>query len=1188
MQYKFFTAHRVTILACSIIALLITAFLIRRQTSHRSPDPTTDITRQARVIEHFGKLPLSFEANHGQVNARVKFLSRGHGYNLFLTANEAVLALEKADGNSESAALRMKLAGANRNPRVSGVDQMPGRSNYFLGDDPKQWKTDVANYAKVKYEGVYPGVDLVYYGNQRQLEYDFVVAPGADPGRIKLNFTGARKLRLDEGGDLIVETDVGELRQHRPVVYQEVDGRRREVAGSYAIEGGNEVAFEIGEYDAGRALVIDPVLSYSTLLGDGQGGDEAWDIAVDAAGDAYVTGRANAVPGFPVTPGAISSTPESQQYASAPQFIFVTKFNPQGDQLVYSALIGATRGILANTSRGQRYVLINEGLGLAVDAAGAAYVTGGTVSANFPTTPGAFKTSYDGRPNAQETSYTYDGFALKLNSAGNALLYSTLLGGARSDHGRAIVADARGNAYVTGSTDSANFPTTTGAFQPQSAGGSDAFVTKLNPTGSALIYSTFLSSGSTDIGYGLAVDAAGNAYATGVTLDGVMGACCPRTAPFPRTPGAYETPGALGGAYVVKLDSAGGAIYSAMLGGAERTANHGPVVAIDAAGHAYVAGFARSPIFPTTPGAYRRTGLSDNPNAPRGSGFVTKFAPDGASLVYSTLLGEPNEQPNLAEKEPSDIAIDATGNVYISGRQFGGLVEKLNATGGALIYSYRFPAADCKAIAIDGQGGVYFAGNAWPGFFATPGAYRQSFVNAVNVRGTFAAKISENSTSGVPLPLPGATPTPTPPNTDPKSIGGRVTDQNLNGVAQVEMKLFSNGALLFTEYTSAFGYYAFPEAPYGGAYTVTPAKSGYSFDPPQRVFENLTNHADANFIAIPAATPTPTPTPGPSYTISGRVTNNSGQGVAGVAVNLDGAQRRAQQTDSQGRYSFTNVPLGGPYTITASYSGAALQPEGYAFQTLRENRTADFSTLTAAHVSAASYLGDELAVESIVTAFGPNLATAMQAASGNLLPTQLGGTTVKVLDSLGVERPAPLLFVSPTQINYLIPPGTANGYAVIAVTNSNGAVSLADTKVAAVTPSIFTANSSGTGLISAVAMRVKADGSQQFEPVARYDAARQQMVAVPIDLGPDLGSASDQVYLIFFGTGFRGRSGMSAVSAQLGGSPAQVVFAGAQGDFAGLDQCNLRLPRSLIGRGEVGVALNVDGKTANGVKVWIK
>lgn len=1176
-------------MTCSIIALLTTTFLIRQRTSHPPAAPAALTAQQARVIESFGKLPLSFEANQGQVNSQVKFLSRGHGYNLFLTANEAALVLQKADGKNQPAALRMQLIGANPEPRVSGVDQLPGRSNYFLGDDPKQWKTGVANYAKVKYEGVYPGVDLVYYGNQQQLEYDFVVAPGTDPKRIKLDFAGARKLRLDEGGDLIVETEAGELRQHRPVVYQEFDGRRQEVAGGYAISGESEAAFEIGEYDAGRALVIDPVLSYSTLLGDGTGGDDARDIAVDAAGNAYVTGRAEAAPGFPATPGAISAAPEQQQYAGHPQFVFVTKFNPQGNQLIYSALIGATRGIEQNTSRGFRYTLINEAFGLTVDAAASAYVTGRTLSANFPTTPGAFKTTYDGRPtNPERNNATDEAFVLKLNAAGDALIYSTLLGGNKGDTGRAVVADAQGAAYITGLTDSANFPATPGAFQPQSAGGSDAFVTKLNPAGSALIYSTFLSSGGTDIGYGLAVDASGNVYATGVTSDGYTGTCCPRGPRFPFTAGAYQTSGTLGGAYVVKLNPAGGAIYSALLGGAERTADNGPVVAIDAAGHAYVTGFARSPLFPTTPGAYRRTGLSDNPNAPRGAGFVTKFAPDGASLVYSTLLGEPNEQPNLAEKEPNDIAVDASGNVYVTGRQFGGLVEKLNAVGSALIYSYRFPAVEGKAIAIDGQGGIYFAGIAWPSFFATPGAYRQSFANAVNVRASFAAKISETSTDGVPLPLPGATPTPTPSNTDPKSIGGRITDQSLNGVAQVEMKLFSNGALLRTETTSAFGYYAFPPVPYGGDYTVVPAKTGYSFNPPQHVFENLTNHADASFTAVPATTPTPTPTPGPSYTIIGRVTNNSGQGVAGVTVNLDGALQRAQQTDSQGRYSFTNVPLGGPYTITASYPNAALQPEGYAFSTLRENRTADFSTLTAAHVSAASYLGAELAVESIVSAFGLNLATAAQAANSNPLPTQLAGTTVKLLDSLGVERLAPLFFVSPTQINYLIPPGMASGYAVITVTNSNGVVSLADTRVAAVAPSIFTTNSSGTGLISAIALRVKADGSQQFEPVARYDAARQQMVAVPIDLGPDLGSASDQVYLIFFGTGFRGRSGMSAVSARLGGVNAQVVFAGAQDDFAGLDQCNLRLPRALIGRGEVGVAFDVDGKTANGVKVWIK
>jgi hypothetical protein len=596
---------------------------------------TPDLAAPAQVRERYGNLPLSFEANHGQSDAKVKFLSRGSGYSLFLTSTEAVLALSQseADGNRtasrvargavrarhrKSAVVRMTLVNANPQSQAAGHDALPGKSNYFIGNDPAKWRTNISTYAKVKYEGVYPGVDLVYYGNQGQLEYDFVVAPGADPHFVTLAFEGAREVHIDARGELVLGVEGGEVRQHKPVIYQEVAGVKREVAGHYVMKGTRQVGFRVAAYDPSRPLIIDPVLVYSTYLG-GSAEDSGSGIAVDAAGSAYVTGQTLSID-FPTTAGAPQTT-----RAEGPD-AFVTKLDSTGSGLVYSTYLG---GSISDSAQS-----------IAVDSAGSAIVTGATSSTDFPTTAGAAQTTHAGGE--------LDAFVTKLDATGSGLVFSTYLGGSDGQSGRGIAVDGAGSAYVTGYTYSTDFPTTLGAAQTTNAGFADAFVTKLDATGSGLVFSTYLGGIEADVSFGIAVDFAGSAYVTGDT----------NSTDFPTTAGAAQpTFAGATDAFVTKLDATGsGLVYSTYLGGSGDAGDAGRDIAVDAAGSAYVSGVTSSTDFPTTAGAVQTTYGGHFFDA-----FVTKLSSTGSALVYSTYLGG-NFDDFLG-----DIAVDSAGSAYVTG-----------------------------------------------------------------------------------------------------------------------------------------------------------------------------------------------------------------------------------------------------------------------------------------------------------------------------------------------------------------------------------------------------------------------------------------------------------------------------------------------------------------------------------------
>lgn len=692
--------------------VLLTCSSVPASMDHRQP-----AAMPLQIEQNYGKIPLSFERNDGQTNAHVKFLSRGSGYTLFLTPTEAVLALRKTDSATrmkrvvvnpkeiEGEVLRINLVGADPRPHIEGTDPLTARSNYFVSNDPKKWRTHVPTYARVKYRNVYSGIDLVYYGsNQRQLEYDFLIAPGADPSRIRLSFDGAKPLKLDERGDLIISVGARDLVEHRPVIYQEVNGRRHAITGAYVIKDERTVGFSLAAYDSHRPLVIDPTLIYSTYLG---GSNEEFGnaIAVDSSGDVYIAGLAGSID-FPTTLGAFQTALAGGADA------FVTKLNPSGTALIYSTYLGGSGADSAS--------------GIAVDSSGDVYVTGSATSSNFPTTLGAFQTAQAGNTN---------GFVTKINPSGSALIYSTYLGGSSFDFATGIALDSSGDAYIAGSAGSIDFPTTSGAFQTTLAGSGNAFVTKLNPTGTALLYSTYLGGSNGEGAYSIAVDPSGNAYVTGLS----------GSSNFPTTPGAFQTTLAgIVNAFVTKLNPSGSALlYSTYLGGSNRELGYSIVV--DSSGDAYVAGLTRSIDFPTTPGAFQ-TALA----GPQ-KGFVTKLNSSGTMLLYSTFLGGSNPNPNfpIYFEYANSIAVDSSGDAYVTGPTsstdfpttpdafqttlagfVNAYVTELNPSGSALLHSTYLGGSGAEqksSIAIDSSGNAYVTGGTSSSNFpTTAGAFQIS------------------------------------------------------------------------------------------------------------------------------------------------------------------------------------------------------------------------------------------------------------------------------------------------------------------------------------------------------------------------------------------------------------------------------------------------------------------------------
>ena len=978
LKFVFHSGARLSkFLQTILVTLILTSLMITPVGGLTSPKYYSATSRHILAIQSLTDAParllalandslgtrhLYFEENRGQFAPGVRYRTTYKGQQILLTSDEMIWKTK--EGNLAPSSLPMKLMNSNPKAFSEGLNRLSGEVNYLLADHRY---THISTYSKVQYHDVYPGVNLVYYFNQQRLEYDFVLAPGADVNRIRLTFNDAGKASLDKHGDLIVRAAGGELRHHKPIAYQVINGEKREIQAQFRQAKNGEIRFEVAPYDPQQTLVIDPSLSYASYLG-GSDYDIGTDIAVDSVGNIYVAGTANSL-NFPISSSAYQKELKGSD-------VFVTKFDPTGKTVLYSTFLGGSS--TENTT------------GIALDANGNVCVTGSTASSDFPTTAGAHK----------RTINRGDIFVAKLNSTGSDLIFSTLLGGSGNEIGYGITTDSANNVYVTGSTTSSDFPATAGAFQSTIRGGSfEAFVTKLNATGTQLIYSSFLGGNSNEEGLGIAVDSGGNAYLTGYTF----------SSNFPTTTGAYQAVfngvANLSDAFIAKVNAAGSALtYSTHLGGKANDLANG--IAIDAAGNAYVTGttIGATNDFPTTPGAFQTSYKGSNIPGPVSDAFVTKLNPAGSALVYSTYLG---------------------GN----------------------------GADQAFGIAVNAQGSAFITGSTSSSDFPTASEAFKIYAGAIDA---FVAQL------------------------------------------------------------------------------------------------------DAAGAAVPYA----------SYLGGGG--NDTGTGVA-----LDSLSN----IYVTGNTASPNFPVF-PNAYQASTSGG----QNAFFAAIKEG-----TSLIATSVTGASYRSVPMARESIVSAFGGRLGTRTLGASdadpntpGIQLPTTLAGTTVKVKDRQGTERLAPLFFVSPTQVNYQIPPETPVGGALVTVTAEDGTVSIGTIQVVDVAPDVFSADSTGKGAAIGNAVRVKASGAQSEEPIVRF--ANNKWELIPLDLGP----ATEQMFLLLFGTGIRFRKDPPQVSATIGGLTARVDYAKNQCCFVGLDQVNLLIPRTLIGRGEVDVVLTVDGQTAPPLKIAIK
>ncbi len=695
-------------------------------------------------------LPVRFEANRGQMPQEIQFLAGGPGFRLEVTAYGDTIQFRGVDG--KSASIGTRLIGANRNAQVRGEEPLITRTNYFHGNSPQQWITNVPSFGRVRYSGVYSGIDLIFRGNGSKLEYDFVVAPGADASKIQLKIDGADALNTNSSGDLVAKAAGRDVLWTKPEVYQMLEGKRRPIEGRFVQTGRRRVTFRVGPYDHKQELVIDPVISFQTYFG-GSGIDYPRGIARDSAGNVYIAGFTDS-PNLAATQTAFQSKYHGGTGAYVDGDTFVAKLNPTATSALYVTYLGGSQDDIC--------------AGLAVDANGSAYVTGYTTSSDFPT-KGGFSSKFAG---AGGNPFLPGGdvFVSKLTPDGSALAYSTYLGGSMDDRGIAIAVNAAGEAYVAGATMSSNFPLGPGkSYTPggyQGAGGSpplcsgcapalswgDAFVVKLDAAGANILGGMMLGGTQDDVALAIALDPTGGVYIGGLTLSSNF----PTKNAFQGSYGGANPNNEVilqfGDAFLAHLDSTLQSLtFSTYLGGSGDDAIWG--MTTDGAGNVYATGLTTSANFPVTAGAYSTQYKGPANIGGRifmlGDAFVAKFNSSGQRL-FVTYLGGSDDDMGWS------VALDGNGNIFVAGLTCSGdfnvpgaIISKFNGTpGGSNPLSHGFVAElspdgsklefatylggsqtdAAVAIVTDTQGNLYVAGGTYSTDLATtPGVIQSNY-----------------------------------------------------------------------------------------------------------------------------------------------------------------------------------------------------------------------------------------------------------------------------------------------------------------------------------------------------------------------------------------------------------------------------------------------------------------------------